>query len=109
MTYDPSPARTNPIGCISSWLGGLFRSPTPDYDTTPTDPVPTPEPVPTAATVRVRGVVVERAPTLAADGTVHSDGPIVELTLVVDDAATAAVVLDAFSAGAQLRVLSACG
>ena len=110
MTYDPNPARKNPIGCVTSWIGGLFRSSTPEYGTTPTEPEPAPVPVPTAATVRVRGVVVERAPTLASNGTVQNDGPIVALTLVVDDDATAAVVLDAFTSGAQLRVLSAaCG
>lgn len=106
MAYDPTPP-TNVIGCLTGWLDGLLKSPTPRYTPAPPPPPP-PVPVPTK-TVRVRAVEVERLPAVADDGSIV-DGPIASLTLVVDDAATAATVLEAFHTGAQLRVVAAsCG
>ncbi len=98
--YDPTPLLSNPIACVTSWLGGILRSPTPSYQ-----PPPPPPPVPTVA--RVRGIVTERAAITAADGEYCGDGPIAVLTLVVDDAETAATVLEALHHGAQIRVTTA--
>ena len=102
--YDPTPLLSNPIACVTSWLGGILRSPTPS-----SQPPPPPPPVPTVA--RVRGIVTERAAITAADGEYCGDGPIAVLTLVVDDAETAATVLEALHHGAQVRVTTAgaCG
>ena len=63
--YDPTPLLSNPIACMTSWLGGILRSPTPSYQPAPPPPPP-PPPVPTVA--RVRGIVTERAAITAADG-----------------------------------------
>ena len=102
--YDPTPTRSNPIACVTSWLGGIFRSPAPSYQ-----PAPPPAPVPTVA--RIRAIDVERVAALTADGSLCDAGPIAVLTLVVDDAETAATVLEALHDGAQLRVTTAgsCG
>lgn len=102
--YDPTPLLSNPIACMTSWLGGILRSPTPSYQPAPPPPPP-PPPVPTVA--RVRGIVTERAAITAADGEYCGDGPIAVLTLVVDDAETAATVLEALHHGAQIRVTTA--
>ena len=105
-TYSPNgPGDTNPIGCVASWVVDLVRPPSPTYvRATPSEPAPSPEPV----VARVRGVVVERAPVYQADGTACDDGngPIVGITLVVDDDAVAATVLDAIQDGTPIRVLS---
>lgn len=102
--YDPTPTRSNPIACVTSWLGGIFRSPAPSYQ-----PAPRPAPGPTVA--RVRAIDVERVAALSPDGALCDDGPIAVLTLVVDDAETAATVLEALQSGAQVRVTTpgACG
>lgn len=106
--YDPNPSvrTTNPIACVATWVGGLFRGPTPSYG-----PAPIPEPVPPTI-VRVRAIDAQRAAGIASDGSLcDGDGPIALLTLVVDDAATAATVLEALHTGAHLRVAvaDACG
>lgn len=97
---------TNPINCITTWVGDLLASPTPAYQDSPKVSTPTPEPVLVPAVARIRGIAATRA---AGNGTTDG-GPIAELTLVVDDAATAAVVLEALHSRAALRVVSAdCG
>ena len=110
--YDPNVRSTNPIACVASWFGDLFRGPVPRYAPTPT-PVPAPTPVPVPTVARIRGIEVQRAAVLRADGLVGDDGtgPILELTLLVDDDATAATVLDALHGGASIRVaaLGRCG
>ena len=103
--YDPNVRSTNPIACVASWFGGLFRGSVPSYAPAPS-PAP---PVPTVA--RIRGVEAQRAPALRVDGSVGDDGPVLELTLLVDDDATAATVLEALHSGASIRVvaLGRCG
>lgn len=97
--YQPASAATNPIGCVSAWVGNLFRARMPAYV------VPDAKESPLVA--RVRGVVLSRDPAFATtDGSDGPPGPIVGLTLVVDDDETAAAVLEALHAGAPVNVLS---
>ena len=93
---------TNPINCITSWVGDLLSSPTPAYQDPP-KATPTPDPVLTPTVARVRGIAVTRAP----GGGLTDGGPIAELTLVVDDEHTAAIVVEALRSGAALRVVAA--
>ena len=98
---------SNPINCITTWVGDLMSSPTPAYQDPPKPPAtPAPTPVIVPAVARVRAIAVTRAPGLGTtDG-----GPIAELTLVVDDDSTAALVVEALHTGAVVRVVAAsCG
>ncbi len=100
--YTPEGAlETNPIGCVSSWLGSLIRPPSPAYVHAPVEP-------PGIAVAHVRGVIVERVPVFQADGTPLDDsaGPVAGITLVVDDDTAATTVLDAIRDGTPIRVLS---
>lgn len=109
--YDPAAGNgANPIGCALSWFGGLLKGGTPRYEAPLLAPAPAPAPVPTSApVVRVRGVAVKRD--AAEGGGVNCDGSIVSLTLVVDDATAAGLVLDAIDDGAVFRVatVAPCG
>lgn len=106
-TYSPNgPGDTNPIGCVASWVVNLVRPSSPVYShAPPKEPAPTQEPV----LARVRGIVVERAPVYQTDGTPIDDGtgPVLGITLVIDDDEAAATVLDALRDGTPIRVLSA--
>ena len=98
-SYRPEdPDATNPIGCVTSWIGSLFRPAAPAYaHAEPKGPV----------VAHVRGVVVERAPVYQTDGTpCDATGPIVGITLVVDDDQVATTVLEAIADGLPIRVLS---
>ena len=109
-TPDPKGRAPNPIACVTTWLGGLFRGPTPRY--LPAPPPPAPEVAPVTrlgAVARVAAIDATRTAAVTIDGA-PCDGPIAALTLVVDDAATAATVLEALHTGAHLRVAVArCG
>ena len=107
-TYSPNdPAAANPIGCVASWIANVIRPRSPAYAQADSKDVPPPDPK-EPVVARVRGVVVERAPVYQADGTALGDGcgPIVGITLVVDDDAVATTVLDAIQDGTPIRVLS---
>lgn len=92
--YQPSPAITNPLGCVTSWLGSLFRPRVPAY-VVPEEPKATP------VVARVRGVALVPGPEVHG-----TTGTIAGMTLVVDDDQTAAAVLEALHAGAPVTVLS---
>lgn len=94
--YQPTPP-SNPIGCVTSWIGRLFRPPTPAY-VAPESPKATP------IVARVRGVVM--TPAYGADGTTGDPATGDGVTLVVDDDETANLVLEAIHAGATVNVLS---
>lgn len=104
-TYSPNgPGDANPIGCVASWVVNLVRPSSPAYAHAPAK-APIAEPV----LARVRGIVVERAPVCQTDGTATDDGtgPVVAITLVLDDDEAASTVLDALRDGTPIRVLSA--
>ena len=113
-TYDPNgTSGANPIGCALSWFGGLLKGGTPRYDAPVMTPAPTPVPIPAVPTsapvVRIRGVAVQRG-TIESGG-VTCDGAIVAITLVVDDATAAGLVMQAIEDGAVFRVatIAPCG
>lgn len=114
--YDPLAGRPiNPIGCVTTWLGGLFHPPAVGYrpaSTPAPEPTPTCESTPTLGTAaRIRAADVLRAPVFDVNGDLCDDGtgPIVRLTLVVDDIDTATRVLSALHSGAEVRVSVAAG
>lgn len=109
-TPDPKGRAPNPITCVTTWLGSLFRGPTPRYLPAPPPPAPEVAPEPRlGAVARVAAIDAARTAAVTVDGA-PCDGPIATLTLVVDDAATAATVLEALHTGAHLRVAVArCG
>jgi len=105
-TYTPNgPGTDNPIGCVASWISNVIRPPSPTY--TRAEPKAVVESK-TPVVARVRGIVVERTPVHQADGTTADDGsgPVVGITLVVDDDEAATTVLDAIQDGTPIRVLS---
>lgn len=109
--YDPSQrSATNPVTCVTSWIGNLFRGRVPDYLPAPTEPITRVLSTAATAVARVRGVELYRTPIYLADGSiVEGDGPIATVTLIVDDDAIAAAVLSALHGGAHIRVASAGG
>jgi hypothetical protein len=109
--YDPTAQPAGILGCAGSWLGGLFRSATPDYAATPSEPVvigPSGNPGASSASVtaRVRGVDGYAWPTLSMDGSFESDprASAACVTLIVDDDDTANALMSALRAGAAVRV-----
>lgn len=106
--YDPTAPR-GVIGCVTSWLTHLWQTPT-QYRAEPlppTEPDAPTEPSSTARVVRVAGAQVQRPLMLDEAGQVCADPTATaELTLVVDDAATAAAVELALQTGAAVRVVA---
>lgn len=109
-TYTPDgPGAGNPIGCVASWIVNVIRPPSPAYTRAESKAEPEPKVDPKEPVVaRVRGIVVERSPVYQADGALLDDGsgPVVGITLVIDDDEAATKVLDAIQDGTPIRVLS---